>query len=408
MYWLVFGLLIMGVIYEIYIDTRAGRIGEKTIVIGHHKLSGPVICFTMMTIVMTGMAALRWGQGTDWFGYRKLFSMTNLSYHALTSIEPVYRLIAYSFNIMGIPYEVFVALLALFEMFCIWRFIQKYSPYKTMSLLLLYPTLYLTYIFSCYREAVALAIFLGFCIPFLQEGKWIKYCAGVMLAVGFHKTALLLLVIPIIYRISYKWLCRMIIAAVGAGIVFCVLDVSALLEFLMREKASYYLNAWGDLDFSPMGMAERTLMVAFILWGSRRYRKEEKKDDCTVLLCKIYVVGYMISVGTMRYSLISSRTGVYFKAVEIVLIPILISQMKPLIRKLVVAVLLLYVCVFFIKNIAMYISQSGYLDTNIWNYPYISIFTRDSVDRDTITGWPGIDDKRNHLDGYIRYKYIRH
>lgn len=60
-----------------------------------------------------------------------------------------------------------------------------------------------------------------------------------------------------------------------------------------------------------MGIAERMLMMAFILWGSWKYTKVEMKDDFTVLLCKIYVVGYMISIGTMRYSLISSRTGVY-------------------------------------------------------------------------------------------------
>lgn len=406
MYWLVFGLLIIGVLCEIYKDTYYGKAMKLSILHRYNKYSLVTVYFVLIVILMTIMAALRYGQGTDYFSYKKLFTMTNLSYVYVAVLEPIYKLTAYTFHILGIPYEVFVALLAIFEMICFWRFIQKYSPYKILSLLLLYPTLYLTYIYSCFRQAVAVAIFCGICIPFLQNKKWIKYYAAVLVAAGFHKTALLLLLVPVFLKIPYKWLCRMIIIAVVGGIIFCMLDVSTLLQFLLQEKAAEHMKVWGYQDISLMGIAERTMMMTFILWGGRKYWKEEKKDEFGLLLCKIYVVGYMVSLGAMRYSLISSRLGVYFKSVEIVLIPILISQMKPALRKIIVTVLLLYSGVFFVKNISMYISQGGYLNKSIWNYPYISIFTKESVNRDMITGWPGIYDKRDHLGGYIRHKYI--
>ena len=175
MYWFIFIFLTAGTVYEIF--------GKKAIIKKYWFYAG--------VLLLAVIAAMRYGQGTDYFGYRKCYGIGNLEHYALASLEPGYRYLTYELNNLGVSYSTFVMLLSFFEMFCIGRFLNKYSPYKALSLLLFYPTLYLTYIFSCYRQAIALCIFLGFGIPLLQEKKYIKYCVIIAVAVAFHKTALL-------------------------------------------------------------------------------------------------------------------------------------------------------------------------------------------------------------------------
>lgn len=381
MYWLLWGLLTVGTVYEIYFVYQRDTSAVPAVISGK-KQKIVLSCFISLVVMMTLMAALRYGQGSDYFGYERIYGVDKWSHYWLTPIEPAYRALSFGMHKLGMPYEMLVALISVFEMFCFWRFIQKYSPYKVMSLLLMYPTLYLTYIFSAYRQAIAISICLGFLVPLLQEKKWIKFVAGTIIAACFHKTAVLFLVLPILVRFKYKQLCKLLIVTVVGGILLCFIDISVPLKLLLQDRAAFYMDKWGSIDISIMGITERTLMMLFILWGSWDVVKEESGDTVKLLLCKIYAVGYMASGFFVRYSLMSSRLGAYFKAVEIVLIPILLSHMKPKVRKIVAAVLLLYVFIFLCKNIASYIWQasSRYVDTNIWNYPYISIFSKQMLE----------------------------
>lgn len=369
MYWLMWGILTFGVMLEVYgtdIVYRDQHIIKQKTTIGY---------FIFATVSMTLMAVLRYGQGTDYLAYAYLYTIDYYPHVDLVNKEPGYVFFAFMLNKLGFPFEVYAALLAIAEMYGFYRCISRFSPYKTMGLLLLYPTLYLTYMFSGLRQAGAIAIFCGFAVPLLLDKKWLKYVLAILAAACFHKTALLMLALPIIYKIRYKYVCRLVPAAITAGIIICFLDVSSILRFILQDRAYVYMESWGNADISIMGLAERTILAGFVLWNTWRTEAEE---DRIIIFSKIYLVGYMLSAVAARYSLMSSRLGVYCKALDIVLIPMLLYRMKPRNRKLVTAVVLMYAFVFLYKNILMYIGQGGYHAT-AWTYPYISIFNKEAL-----------------------------
>lgn len=367
MYWLMWGILSFGVLMEVY-GTEIIYKNQPLV-----KAKSVSVYFIFATVCMFLMAALRYGQGQDYMAYASLYQIDVYPYVDLVNKEPGYVFCAFMLNKMGVPFEVFVALLAAFEMYCFYRCIMKYGEYKIMGLLLLYPTLFLTYMFSGFRQAGAIAIFCGFVIPCLKEKKWLKFVIAVLAAASFHKTVLVMLILPIIYKIKYKNMCKLILAAAAAGVVLCLVDVSGPLTFILQDRAVVYVEAWGNSDISIMGIAERTLLAGFVVWNI--YKAGYEEEDCVTVFSKIYLAGYMLSVLTVRYQLMSSRLGVYCKALDIVLIPMLIYRMKPRSRKIMTAIVLAYAFVFLYKNIAMYIAQGGY-NATVWTYPYITIFNK--------------------------------
>ena len=371
MYWLMWIILAIGAAIEVY---------DEVLLPKRHQMlqcKYKKTYFDISVICMILMAALRYGQGTDYFAYSYLYHIDVYPFVDLVNKEPGYVFCAFMLNKMGVPFQVFVALLAIFSMCCFCHFINKYAPYKTMGLLLLYPTLYLTYIFSAFRQSAAIAIFCGFCVPCLVEKKWWKYIIGLVIAAFFHKTVLVMVILPLVCKLKYKHLCKLVIIAVLGGVILCLVDVSVPLKFILQDRAVVYAVTWGKRDISIMGIAERTFLAGFVLWNSLRCNAED--EEPIISNKKIYIAGYMLSVLVVRYSMLSSRLGVYCKALDIVLIPMLLYRMKPKRKGIIAAIILLYAFVFMYKNIASYIVQGGYNCTNVWSYPYISIFNKEAL-----------------------------
>ena len=128
--------------------------------------------YTVLMVVMTAVLSLRYGQGTDYFNYSDLYDMYSSFELAIKNpynhyMEFLFRLICALFNTLGFSFCGFVAVVSLFNMFCLNRFLKEYSKNPIFSLLLFYPTFYLTYFFSIIRQAIVLSVFLVVILYFI-------------------------------------------------------------------------------------------------------------------------------------------------------------------------------------------------------------------------------------------------
>lgn len=352
MYWILWATIVIGTIKE--------QKDEK------NTQKWYIAVFFIMLI----MAGLRYGQGTDYFTYENWYK-----YQVKDDVEIGYVLLTGIMYKIGMSFSTCMSVIVTLEMLLFYSFIKKYSPYKLASVLMLYPTIYLTYMFSLIRQSLALAFFCGIALPFLLEEKYIKYLCGVLLAASFHQTALIMLVLPTICKMKYKYISLLTIPASIAGMGFCLIDLRPLMISLLGGRGAYYASTWGNVDVSVMGIAERTLMMFVIWWASRPYLLEE--ENKVLNLCKIYTFGYILSILSVRYQLISSRLGSYCKITELVLLPCLMKDMDKKTRKIVLIFLILYSLIFLYKNIWSYIIQGDYQNTNVWTYPWITLFTKE-------------------------------
>lgn len=324
------------------------------------------IIFYVVLILLTAMVCLRYGQGTDYFGYRGNYYGED--YHD----EIGYYLISKGFLKIGCSFEVFTFVVAAFQMICVWKAIITWADYSMLSLLLLYPTIFLTYLFAGGRQGTVMVFFLGFMLEWLKEDKWIRYLIAVALLCTIHSMAIVLLPIVIIKKVRVKWLLAMIIVAGVSGCVIYFLPASAF-SFVKIVAVQYYIQ---EVSFSWYGFTERVVMMGLLSAMMYRLNKEGKTDPDDLLLYKIYSYGFVITVLFFPWGMLSSRMGAPMKAVEILLLPMLLRKCDKY-KKCIYCYLLCYVWVMTTKNLFMYVVQGGYIGYDPLTYPYISVFQKD-------------------------------
>lgn len=327
------------------------------------------ILFHIAFFILLLMLCLRYGQGTDYFGYRCNYDTIDL--HS----EIGFGILSRVCKSIGMPFEMFVGVISLFQMICLYRGICLYSPIKTLSLLLFYPTLYLTYCFSGIRQGLVILFFLGFMVKWLQEEKYFRYAVSCLVMAGFHSAALMLFPLIIIKWIKIKWLYWGGIVAIGIGAIICITPTEWF-SFITISSVQFYINS---TFMSVMGLAERIVMFAiltFMFWRN----KECKGSHQITFLYKIYTAGFLIAIMFFPWALLSSRLSAAMKAVELFLFPMFLKE-KICWRQLLVFFLTSYTVVMTAKNIWSYLEQAGgeYHEYSVLTYPYFSIFEKERV-----------------------------
>ena len=334
--------------------------------------------YRVSLITLWLILGFRYGQGTDFFGYQNLWKAASSNYDYYVTFtannEFGFYMLCHVFNE---NYSLFIFLIASFEMLMLNRFIQRYSEDWMFSLLLFFPTFYLTYYFSAIRQGITLALFLGLMVEMLEKKEWKKYIIFCVIAASIHIVALVLFIMPIILKLSEKKIMIMIVICIVVGIVFCTSFGRRLLISIpyLGMRLSSYIHTY---SFSIVGLIERVTVYICILLIF--YNVKNKITDTKIVnWIKIYSIGIGMYFLCMPFSTLSSRMIIFFKAFEIVIIPYLLL-FKSRYRKLIYTFMIILTTVMTIKNISSYIKQGNYNDrVNVLNYPYISIFDKDEL-----------------------------
>ncbi|MBR0385100.1 MAG: EpsG family protein, partial [Erysipelotrichaceae bacterium] len=123
------------------------------------------------------MLALRYGQGSDYFSYERVFnnfgSLSDvLEGRNVLNVEIGFQILC---AVFPLDYRCFVGVISVFEMAMLYRYCRRYSRYPMVSLLIAFPTLYLTYYFSAIRQGIVLAVVLGILLPLMEKKQFFAY-----------------------------------------------------------------------------------------------------------------------------------------------------------------------------------------------------------------------------------------
>ena len=335
-----------------------------------------LLCFGVLTV----MLALRFGQGTDYVSYRMIYytmpaNVSGMMSYAFAKAEIGWRLITMVFRMAALPFEVFVLVLSAFQMWMLWRFLKRYCKYKILALFLGYHTLYLTYLFSAMRQGTVIIVFLGLLLPWLLEGKWMRYFLGVMVLMNIHAVALILLVpmVALCIRLSVKHIVALVAFGFCVGILFSICNVGKLLSSIVPSYA-------GASDISLVALVERVATYILVTYMYYAYNDglEPSVHDPFYKIFKLYSFGILIYGVLMWSPLISSRTIFALKALEIPLIATCITKCRKA-SMIALIYLVLLSSVLYIKNIDSCLDQIEYLEANVWNYPYYTIWDQETA-----------------------------
>lgn len=345
--------------------------------------------FNILWLILTVMLMCRYGQGTDYHEYEVMYEFLNsddsLFSNSLVHGEYGWYLLMLLSKKVGINFYIFTAFISFIMMYLTYKSINKFIGSSLLSIMLLYPTFYLTYYYSAMRQGLTLSIFLYYGISFLYEKKYIRYFILILMLSCLHRASIILFLIP--FGIKIISINRSLFAIFGI-ISSYLISISGLLDNIMAITERSY----SDVRISYLAIVLRVVLYLFALLLHNKI-KRYKVDSFEQMLFNIYTLGFILYLCLAVYATLSQRITMPFKAVEIILFPLQISILCSLIenkhkiqtvyfllargKRIIWCVLfLVIVCdIEFVKNIFSYIEQGNYYEwVTPLNYPYISVF----------------------------------
>lgn len=339
---------------------------------------------------------LRYGQGTDYLTYMSIYAnvppLQTLPWfgaYQYNRIEFGFFYLISFFRMLGVHYVLFVAIITAFAFFCINRFINRFSPLPIFALTFFFAVYSLTYVESALRQMLSISIALGWVFIDWADGKRIRAIIGILIASTFHTSALVLLVLPILFwnpRPLYiiEWKLKTTGIVIGA-----LLLVTAVINFVdltpifsrLPTYLSFTILSYYDFAASPslMALANRALFMAIVFFLTWR-----QKDDMAPrekLLFNLYCVGFALYIVLMSSDELASRVNIYFRIIDFCLIPLLMYKNRDLVKKAVVGmpVMLMLLSFLYVKDITAIMGFAQYYNSNPLQYPYITVFNTDAV-----------------------------
>jgi transmembrane protein EpsG len=275
----------------------------------------PFFIFTILSLFL--FLALRYDYGNDYMGYLQLHSDINAGLKTRIDSDFLYRIS----NILFPNFFVFVIILAVIYIFCICLLIYSNldasNSWLGFLLLTLNPQFFLVHL-SSFRQTMAICAFI-ISIHFLKNKKRFLCFLFILIAAGFHKSALLLLPVPFFLnkqRICWKHYCIVIL-------IIYIFLATPFLDFIINKlfiwlpqfhSYTYYIEQ--ETGNALRGTITTSLLALFVL-------KYINKLHCSELFYgKLALIGYIITIVAYKISALT-RISMYFDIFSVVALPMI-------------------------------------------------------------------------------------
>lgn len=348
------------------------------------KKNEQIHLFKLFILFLAVFLCLRFGSGTDFFNYYRIYRvMPNdyknfwvLSY--LAGVEPFYYLVNIFARRTGWGFQFVIIFTSIVSCFFIYKLIKKYSDSKVFSLFILFCNYYF-YMSSALRQCEALVIG-GYAVTkYANDNKLSHFLFFVFVAMMFHTSAFILLIVPIMFHIRIDFtnpVCYLFLFVISIAASFIVFPLMIAIASTVLPKYAAYKTSLNDMAFLSIGV--RFIFSALLLY-IYRYRKNEISSSLKKLV-RLYLFGsllfYLLSSSDQ-----ASRLTDYFTVLEIIIFPnilVLIPNKKRRLSTTFYLACFLFLFLF-IKDLKTAAAQGQYRSKNFAGYPYITIFNKDAV-----------------------------
>lgn len=352
LFWILFLAIAVSGFLEIFFD-RKEKLGRILLIIN--------------LALITLMLCFRYGEGSDYPTYEYMYGgLSNESflgfvrYKSASPLEPSYYFLAWLFASRGVPFAVYVAVIAICEAPLLYSFLDRYCKgYRCLSLLLLYPVYVFTYQLSGLREGIAIALFLGALLPLLEKKKWLFYYLMALVCFSFHRAAVIYFLLPLVYVIKVKLAEIIAVTGVAVGTVYAV--------FL------YFSGSARNISISSCAL--RAIFLVFFYIINRRIVFQEFEGLIYRIIC-IGMGGYFL---LSSRPLIASRCFDSIRFADILLIVFFIRTLGKKAIYVFSLVIIVYLGALLGKNLDARCRSGMKPFVNTFNYPYITIFNKDRL-----------------------------
>lgn len=290
-------------------------------------------------------------------------------------------------------YLLFQIIHGLFVNIVLMSFFWKNARYPFVAVLIFFTFAYYNYNFEIQRQSIALCIFL-LIEKYIHQKKYLKYYLGAMIAIGFHYSGVVFLLLPFIKdikinKLSISLLCVSLVGLYFVGRYLQSIPEIALLQFSpdISAKLSVYTDesrSAGESGILNLYILISKVIIPFtlVLLG-KKYLDE--KYHVYLFLFLLFSVSTVVSIPIL------SRFADYFTPFYIVMLSnyiYTISKVKK--QPLLSSIRLFVILIFFTFNFYSWFMTKSYnpkIRNYVKIYPYSSVFFPEKNSDRENAGW---------------------
>lgn len=290
--------------------------------------------FYGMIAILVLLAGIRENTGTDYLSYLKLWN----------EVEPVSSLATKYFRyaelergfvfVISCLKQMTSSSVAHYLLLAILAFVPMVGGLKKLKIEYLFVALfsyflifYLPYVFNGMRQAIAMGIFL-YAVYFIVERKTVFVILLALLAGSFHQSGYLIL---LAYLVSFFYQRIPLILLLGSvcSVLCYQLGLINYLFFNVLGGSQVYITKFTE-STSLFQLASRAGLVVLFYLFSRQNTELYKK------IFVMYLLGFFIYVSLADYNVLATRFNLFFRVLEVLLLPLLLLGISDLRKRLAV------------------------------------------------------------------------
>lgn len=288
----------------------------------------------VVAVVLTMYVAFRpAGVDQDYYSYYAYFkSPTSVS---ATLIEPTFKLINGLARLCGEPLILFSTYALLSVPLKIYS-IKRLSPYWYLSILVWFTHLFILQDMTQIRVAVAAGIFL-FSIPYLADGKKLKYTLLAIVAALFHYSALVFLPLLVFGNkpLTRFGKCALVVLPLlfYASPMVSVEIIEMIPIPVIQQKLQMYDELmiyeggiWADINIFNLRAMVRLFAFFVLVW---KYNFLAEKYPYMPILLKVFCYSICLYVGLSFLPPLAMRVEELVSIIDCILFPLLAVLVRP-------------------------------------------------------------------------------
>lgn len=340
------------------------------------------ILFVILSCCLLAVTMFRYGLGTDYFSYQYHYYLipSNISsaFEFDSHMDIGFRVLMSMFRSVSLKFYIFTAFLGALTLILYLVTIKKNSKVPIFSLFLLYSLYWLVYVNSALRQGLAMALFIFAFYQFVNTKNTVKYIFIILLASLFHKTALIGLVVLVVYRFyrrlfnNKRFNLLLVFMALFLFLIkgdIIVINLMSLIGISISYQSS-------QANIMAIMLRGGNIVLMYLIYRSLHHRD---KNESIKFQLYLYFISVLIFIATSNTPTLS-RAIDFLMIIEIILFPNLLSYVRLRFDNLIlVGILVMISSILFVKDMGADLIQAKYYNKDILDYPYITFYERDKI-----------------------------
>jgi len=308
-----------------------------------------ILSFLMILVV----GGLRYKVGADWDSYKNIYYETiNIADIFNAREEKLFMFFLYISKKIINSYSFFVFIFFLVSFYIKYNVFKKYSSDIFLSLIIYFYTLFLIYDVNGIRQGMALGLVL-FSIRYILNKELLQFLVIISIATLFHTSAIIF--IPFYWLANFTISKKIIIVVIISSLIISIpirmlIEQSSYMQLLLTMDSfshySFYIEnniAGRKLPILSIAVFQRLFIFSLFIIN---FDKIKASDELKRLLLNGYFVSILLFVFLSFSADLAARGSFYYKSLETLLIPFIITSQNKLINRMLLFIIIILFAIY--------------------------------------------------------------